>query len=108
MNVAIRPESSWERSPPKIGSKAPGHHPARRKRCPLARAIDGKEVPAENPDDRVSGEYKRVNKTGSFDRDIAVLDLWLLKNGKVRVLGYSSWVDRKSTRLNSSHLGISY
>jgi hypothetical protein len=67
--------------------------PGAKKEMPFsAWAIDGKEVPAANPDDRVSGEYKRVNKTGSFDPDIAVLDLWLLKNGKVRVLGYSSWV----------------
>jgi hypothetical protein len=64
-------------------------------------AIDGRKVPAANVDDRVSGEYKRVNKTGEFDRDIAVLDLWLLKDGEVRVLGYSSWVgDETSGNVN--------
>lgn len=64
-------------------------------------AIDGKQVPAANADDRVSGEYKRVNKMGKFDGDIAELDLWLLKDGEVRVLGYSSWVgDEASGNIN--------
>jgi hypothetical protein len=64
-------------------------------------AIDGKQIPAANADDRVSGEYKRVNETGKFDRDTAVLDLWLLKDGEVRVLGYSSWVgDEASGNVN--------
>ena len=55
-------------------------------------ATDGQQIPAAKADDRVSGEYKRVDKKGRFDRDTSVLDVWLLKDEELRVKGYSSWV----------------
>jgi hypothetical protein len=55
-------------------------------------ATDGKLIPAANAHDRLSGEYRRVDQRGRFDRDSSYLDVWLLKDGQVRVAGYSSWV----------------
>jgi hypothetical protein len=64
-------------------------------------AIDGKQIPAANTDDRVSGEYRRVDKRGRIDRDTAVLDLWLFKDGEVKVVGNSTWVgDEESGNVN--------
>jgi hypothetical protein len=60
-------------------------------------AIDGKQVPAENVPDRVSGRYRRIDQRGRFDRDSAELNVWLLKDGKVRIAGGSSWVGNAST-----------
>lgn len=60
-------------------------------------AIDGKQIPAANAPDRVSGKYRRVDKTGRFDRDSSELNVWLLKDGQVRVAGDSSWVGNART-----------
>jgi hypothetical protein len=60
-------------------------------------AIDGKQIPAANAHDRLSGQYRRVDKRGSFDRDSSELNVWLLKDGQVRVAGDSSWVGNAST-----------
>ena len=55
-------------------------------------ATDGKQIPTANADDRVSGEYKRVDERDKFDPHTAALEVWLLKDGEVRVQGFSSWV----------------
>jgi len=60
-------------------------------------AIDGKLIPAPNGHDRLSGEYRRVDQRGRFDRDSSYLNVWLLKDGQVRVAGYSSWVGNVGT-----------
>ena len=60
-------------------------------------AIDGKQVPDVNAQDRVSGQYRRVDRRGRFDRDSATLNAWLLKDGQVRVAGDSSWVGNETT-----------
>ena len=60
-------------------------------------AIDGKQIPAANANDRISGEYRRVDKGGRFDRDSSSLDVWLLKDGQVRVAGNSTWVGNART-----------
>lgn len=60
-------------------------------------AIDGKQIPAADAQDRVSGQYRRVDKRGRFDRDSAELNVWLLKDGQVRVAGDSSWVGNERT-----------
>src|SRR6266542_4130254 len=62
-----------------------------------AKAIDGKQIPAANADDRVSGQYKRVDEKGRLDEHSAVLNVWLLKDGEVRVRGFSSWVGNSQT-----------
>jgi hypothetical protein len=60
-------------------------------------ASDGKQTPASDAQDRVSGQYRRVDKRGRFDRDSATLNVWLLKDGQVRVAGDSTWVGNEST-----------
>ena len=60
-------------------------------------AIDGKQIPAADAQDRVSGEYRRVDKRGRFDRDSSTLNVWLLKDGQVRVAGDSTWVGNEAT-----------
>lgn len=60
-------------------------------------AIDGNLIPAANAHDRLSGEYRRVDQRGRFDRDSSYLNVWLLKDGQVRVAGYSSWVGNART-----------
>jgi hypothetical protein len=60
-------------------------------------AIDGKQIPATDTPDRVSGQYRRVDKRGRFDRDSATLNVWLLKDGQVRVAGDSTWVGNETT-----------
>jgi len=60
-------------------------------------AIDGKQVPAADAQDRVSGQYKRVDKRGRFDRDSSTLNVWLLKDGQIRVAGDSTWVGNEAT-----------
>ena len=60
-------------------------------------AIDGKQIPTANAQDRVSGQYKRVDQRGRFDRDASELNVWLLKDGQVRVAGDSSWVGNERT-----------
>ena len=60
-------------------------------------AVDGKQIPAANAQDRVSGKYKRVDKSGRLDRDSAELNVWLLRDGQVRVAGESTWVGNEKT-----------
>jgi len=60
-------------------------------------AINGNQIPAANSHDGVSGQYRRVDKRGRFDRDSAVLNVWLLKDGQVRVAGDSTWVGNERT-----------
>lgn len=60
-------------------------------------AVDGKQIPITGAQDRVSGQYRRVDRTGRFDRDSAVLNVWLLKDGQVRIAGESTWVGNVST-----------
>ena len=60
-------------------------------------AIDGKQIPAADAQDRVSGQYRRVDKRGRFDRDTSTLNVWLLKDGQVRVAGDSIWVGNEAT-----------
>lgn len=55
-------------------------------------AVDGKQIPAARADDRMSGNYRRVTESARFDRNSSELSVWLLKNGRVRVKGVSSWV----------------
>src|SRR6266850_3124400 len=62
-----------------------------------ASAVDGKQIPAEDAQDRFSGQYKRVDQRGRFDRDSAELNVWLLKDGQVRVAGDATWVGNAST-----------
>jgi hypothetical protein len=62
-----------------------------------ASAIDGKLIPAANAHDRLSGEYRRVDQRGGFDRNSSYLNVWLLKDGQLRVAGYSSWVGNVRT-----------
>ena len=61
----------------------------------------GKDVPTDSKDDKVSGEYKRVDEQGRFDSNTAVLNVWLLKSGRVRVAGDATWVaDPKKGNVN--------
>ena len=57
----------------------------------------GKQIPAAGSQDRVSGQYRRLDKRGRFDRDSATLNVWLLKDGQVRVAGDSTWVGNEAT-----------
>jgi hypothetical protein len=68
-------------------------------------ADDGRQVPAADPHDRVSGQYRRVDNSDGFDRDSAALNLWLLKDGQVRVAGDSSWIGSERTGyVNVGHI----
>ena len=60
-------------------------------------ARDGEQIPAADAQDRVSGQYRRVDKRSRFDRDSATLNVWLLKDGQVRVAGDSTWVGNEAT-----------
>jgi hypothetical protein len=72
--------------------------PSTKKAMPFsAWAIDGTQIPAANAHDRVSGQYRRVDDRGGFDRDSAALNVWLLKDGQVRVVGDSTWVGNERT-----------
>jgi hypothetical protein len=59
-------------------------------------APGGRGVPADAADDKLSGEYRRVYQ-GRFDKDAASLSVWLLKDGRVRVSGDSTWVGNAKT-----------
>lgn len=60
-------------------------------------ATDGKQIPAADAQDSVSGQYRRVDNRGRFDRDSATLNIWLLKDGQIRVAGDSTWVGNERT-----------
>ena len=47
--------------------------------------------------DSISGEYKRVDAAGKLDRHAASLSVSVLKDGRVRVVGDSSWIGNAST-----------
>jgi len=53
--------------------------------------LDGKGIPADAANDKLSGEYRRVYQ-GRFDKDTATVSVWLLKDGRLRVSGDSSWI----------------
>ncbi|MEN3334090.1 MAG: hypothetical protein V7641_3455 [Blastocatellia bacterium] len=58
--------------------------------------LDGKGIPAADPNDQFSGEYRRVDQ-GRFDKDTATLSVWLLKDGRIRVSGDSTWIGNAKT-----------
>jgi hypothetical protein len=58
--------------------------------------IDGKQVPAASPDDKISGQYKRVIE-GRFDKNSVTLNVWLLKQGSVRIQGDATWIGNVKT-----------
>ena len=64
-------------------------------------AIDGKQIPTADANDRVSGEYTTIAKRG--DPNSSSLDVWLLKDGQVRVKGNSTWVG--NARIGNVHVG---
>ncbi len=64
--------------------------------------LDGRLIPAASSDDQVSGQYRRIFQ-GRFDRDQATLNVWLLKDGRVRVAGDATWVG--DARRGNVHVG---
>lgn len=58
--------------------------------------LDGKGIPADAANDKLSGEYRRVYQ-GGFDKDTASLSVWLLKDGRIRISGDSTWVGNAKT-----------
>ncbi len=71
---------------------------SKKKEMPFsAWAINGKQIPAADANDRISGKYRRVDQRGRFDPDSAELNVWLLKDGKVRASGESTWVGNAKT-----------
>ena len=59
-------------------------------------AVDGKQVPASSPNDKKSGQYKRVIQ-GRYDRNSATLNIWLLKDGGIRIKGDAIWIGNAKT-----------
>jgi len=59
-------------------------------------ATGGKRVPTSDPTDKISGEYQRIYQSRP-DKDTSVLDIWRLQDGRVRVLGNSTWVGNAKT-----------
>jgi len=61
----------------------------------------GEQAPASTPNDKISGQYKRMVR-GKLDRHAATLDIWRLKDGRVRVKGDALWVgDPKTGNVNT-------
>jgi len=58
--------------------------------------LEGEQVPASTVNDKISGQYKRVVR-GKLDRHAATLNVWLLKDGRVRVAGDAIWVGNART-----------
>ena len=58
---------------------------------------NGRDVPTTDANDKITGQYKRVDDQGKADRHSAVFNVWLLKSGRVRVQGYASWVGNAET-----------
>jgi hypothetical protein len=70
-----------------------------------ATAVNGEDVPATDAGDRLSGRYRRVDARGRFDRHEAEVSIFPLKSGRVRVVGYSSWVGNIETgNVNSGNV----
>jgi len=59
--------------------------------------VDGQQVPTTNANDRVGGKYQRVDKSGKLDRNSSELNVWLLRDGSVRIKGDSTWVGNVRT-----------
>lgn len=59
-------------------------------------AVGGKGIPAADANDKLSGSYRRVFQ-GRFDKDTATLEIQLLKDGRLRVSGDSTWVGNAKT-----------
>jgi hypothetical protein len=61
----------------------------------------GEQAPTSTANDKISGQYKRMIR-GKIDRHTATLDIWLLKDGRVRVKGDAIWVgDPKTGNVNT-------
>lgn len=60
------------------------------------RAVGGRGVPADDPADKLSGTYRRMFQD-RFDTNTATLEIQLLKDGRVRVFGDSTWVGNAKT-----------
>src|SRR5262249_36227434 len=71
-----------------------------KKKLPFsAFAIGGNQIPATSADDVVSGKYERVDQRGRVDErdEPGELDVWLLKDGRVKVVGNALWVGNAKT-----------
>jgi hypothetical protein len=69
----------------------------KKRRMPFsAWVLDGEQVPASTANDKISGQYKRMVR-GKMDRDGATLNIWVLKDGRVRVAGDAVWVGNRKT-----------
>jgi hypothetical protein len=58
--------------------------------------VNGKGIPADDPNDKLGGEYRRIYQ-GRFDKDTAMLNVWSLKDGRIRVSGDSTWIGNAKT-----------
>ena len=58
--------------------------------------LEGTQVPAASAHDKISGQYKHVFR-GRFDPSPATLNVWLLKDGRVRVTGDAEWIGNART-----------
>src|SRR5262249_22655935 len=70
-------------------------------------AIGGNQIPATSADDVVSGKYERVDQRGRVDErdEPGELDVWLLKDGRVKVVGNALWVgNAKTGNINSGNV----
>ena len=56
----------------------------------------GEQAPTSAANDKVSGRYQRMVR-GKIDRHTAILDIWQLKDGRVRVKGDAVWVGNRET-----------
>lgn len=59
--------------------------------------IDGKQIPTADAPDGVSGRYMLLDERGRLDPTSSHLNVWLLKDGQVRVAGVSFWVTNAKT-----------
>ena len=60
----------------------------------------GEQAPISTAGDKISGQYKRMVR-GKIDRHTATLDIWRLRDGRVRVKGDAIWVgDPKTGNVN--------
>jgi len=59
-------------------------------------AVNGKQVPTASKDDTISGQYKRMIG-GRLDKNSATLNVWLLKDDRVRIQGDAIWIGNAKT-----------
>lgn len=68
-----------------------------RKEMPFsAWSVSGEQIPASGPADTMSGRYQRMIR-GRVDKNSATLNIWLLKDGRVRVQGDALWIGNPKT-----------